>query len=183
MNLLYLFFKYSEKIVDQLRRIYWSAILGYLGRKSIIKKDLKIRYNTKMVFIGKRCKIYDKCFMGVGANAKIEIGDDCILSMGVNINCSEGHLLIGNGVGIGAYSQIYTYSHYPAHNKTLLEAYKIADVTIEDDVLLMAGVIILPGVTIGKGAIVAAGAVVTKDVEPYTIVGGVPAKKIKMREK
>lgn len=38
--------------------------------------------------------------------------------------------------------------------------------------------IILPGVTIGKGAVIAAGAVVTKDVEPYTIVGGVPARKI-----
>lgn len=43
--------------------------------------------------------------------------------------------------------------------------------------------VILPGVSIGEGAIVASGAVVTKDVEPYTIVGGIPAKKIGMRER
>ena len=48
--------------------------------------------------------------------------------------------------------------------------------------MIGAGVTILPGVTIGKGAIVGAGAVVNKDVEPYVIVGGVPAKFIKKRE-
>ena len=52
---------------------------------------------------------------------------------------------------------------------------------IEDDVWISSGAIILPGVRIGKGAIIAAGAVVTKDVEEYSVVAGVPAKKIKMR--
>jgi len=54
-------------------------------------------------------------------------------------------------------------------------------VVIEDDVWIAARSIILPGVTIGKGAVIAAGAVVTKDVPPYTVVGGVPARKIKLR--
>lgn len=54
-------------------------------------------------------------------------------------------------------------------------------VIIEDEVWLGANSIILSGVTIGKGAIVAAGSVVTKDVPPYTIVGGNPAKFIKNR--
>ena len=52
-------------------------------------------------------------------------------------------------------------------------------VTIEDDVLIGANAVVLEGVRVGKGAIVAAGAVVTKDVEPYTVVAGTPARKIK----
>lgn len=58
-----------------------------------------------------------------------------------------------------------------------------ADVIIEDDVWVGCNVTILKGVTIGRGGIVAAGAVVTKSVPPYTIVGGVPAKKIGNRFK
>ena len=54
-------------------------------------------------------------------------------------------------------------------------------VEIGNDVWIGANVILLPGVKIGDGAILAAGAVVTKDVEPYAIVGGVPAKLIKYR--
>lgn len=54
-------------------------------------------------------------------------------------------------------------------------------VTIGNDVWIGANVILLPGVTIGDGAVIAAGAVVTKDVEPYAVVGGVPARLIKYR--
>ena len=50
---------------------------------------------------------------------------------------------------------------------------------VEDDVLIGANVVVLEGVTVGKGSVVAAGAVVTKDVPPYSVVAGVPARVIK----
>jgi acetyltransferase-like isoleucine patch superfamily enzyme len=56
---------------------------------------------------------------------------------------------------------------------------KAEPVTIEDDAWLGTGSIILPGVTVGRGAVVAAGAVVTRDVAPYTIVAGTPAKAVR----
>ncbi len=56
-----------------------------------------------------------------------------------------------------------------------------AVVTVGNDVWIGHGAIVLPGVTVGDGAVIAAGAVVSKDVAPYTIVGGVPAKTIRLR--
>lgn len=65
--------------------------------------------------------------------------------------------------------------------KTLNKYENIPKVIIEDDVWIGCNAVIKQGVHIGKGAVIAAGAVVVKDVSPYTIVGGVPAKVIKQR--
>jgi maltose O-acetyltransferase len=55
-------------------------------------------------------------------------------------------------------------------------------ITIEKDVWIGAQAVILPGVTVGEGAVVGAGAVVTKDVPPFAIIGGAPARIIRMRD-
>lgn len=60
---------------------------------------------------------------------------------------------------------------------------KGASVHIGDDVFIFSNALVMPGVTIGEGAIVLAGSVVTKDVEPWSIVGGNPAKKIRERNR
>lgn len=85
---------------------------------------------------------------------------------------------------LGGEHSINTISTYPFKVKLFgekREAGSKGDIVIKDDVWLCEGAIISSGVTIGQGAIVAAGAVVTKDVEPYSIVGGNPAKIIKYR--
>jgi acetyltransferase-like isoleucine patch superfamily enzyme len=62
------------------------------------------------------------------------------------------------------------------------QGYTNAPIVIEDDVWVGFQAVILPGVTIGHGSIVGAGAVVTKDVEPYTVVVGIPARPLKRRD-
>jgi maltose O-acetyltransferase len=87
-------------------------------------------------------------------------------------------LTIGNNVSIAGEVRIYTMEH------DIDDPYftEIGEpVIIDDYVVIGTRVTILPGVHVGEGAVIASGAVVTKDVEPYTVVGGVPAKVIKER--
>lgn len=104
---------------------------------------------------------------------------------------NEG-LIIGNYVSIandvkfilGGNHRYDVFSTYPFKVKLGLEkieAYSNGRIKINDDVWIGMNSIIMSGVTIGKGAIIAAGSVVTKDVEPYAIVGGNPCKLIKYR--
>lgn len=100
-------------------------------------------------------------------------------------------LYIGNYVCIGAESIILMggnnthrsdwFSNYPFAEK-IVESYQPkGDTIIEDAVWIGMRAIIMPGVTIGEGAVIAANSVVAKDVEPYAIVGGNPAKMIRKR--
>ena len=85
---------------------------------------------------------------------------------------------------LGGEHQIKSISTYPFKVMCFGEAREAGskgDIVVKDDVWIGTNAIICSGVTIGQGAIVAAGAVVTKDVEPYAIVGGNPAKFIKWR--
>ena len=108
----------------------------------------------------------------------IVIGDDSILGEGIVLD-GRAQLTIGNHVDIASGVMIYNSEHdteneyFQAENKPVI---------IEDYVFIGPRAIILPGIKIGKGAIVAAGAVVTKEVAPYAIVGGVPAKIIGERK-
>jgi maltose O-acetyltransferase len=116
----------------------------------------------------------------IGAASRIEIGKGCFINSEVRFECApEVTIKIGARVQVGSRCSFETMNH----SVVLLEKNKRggfpASIVIEDDVWLAARVTILPGVTIGKGSVVAAGAVVTKDVPPFTLVGGVPAKKIK----
>lgn len=96
---------------------------------------------------------------------------------------SAGSIRVGCNVGIGPGVKIITSYHQMSDkNKAILHQDLIyLPVTIEDDADIGVGAIILPGVTIGKGSQVGAGAVVTANVEAYSVVAGVPARRIRFR--
>lgn len=105
------------------------------------------------------------------ADTKLIIGNYCSISPGVRFLLGGEH-------------PINSISTYPFKVKCFehkWEAYSKGDITVGDDVWIGTNAIICSGINIGQGAIIAAGAVVTKDVEPYAIVGGNPARVIKYR--
>jgi maltose O-acetyltransferase len=87
----------------------------------------------------------------------------------------RGGLSIGAGVNISSYSLLVTGTHDPYARDF---GGRLAPIAIGDYVWLATRVTVLPGCSVGTGAVVAAGAVVTGDVAPYTIVGGIPAKRL-----
>lgn len=108
----------------------------------------------------------------------IKIGEDSIVGEGAVLD-GRDKLIIGDHVDIASEVMIYNSEH---DVKSPDFRAKSAPVEISDYVFIGPRAIILPGIRIGKGAVVGAGAVVTKDVESFTIVGGVPAQKIGERK-
>lgn len=119
-------------------------------------------------------KGYYKNQMVIGAGTWI--GQQCFFH-------SAGGITIGRNVGIGPGVKIITSAHdLSDREKPILHSpIEFAPVAIEDGADIGVGAILLPGVCVGRGAQVAAGAVVTADVAPYAIVGGVPARLLRMR--
>jgi acetyltransferase-like isoleucine patch superfamily enzyme len=112
-------------------------------------------YAPERIVVGERCTIGDSCFLD--GRSGLELGDN---------------------VNIGSHVSIYTRQH-DVDSPDFAEVG--APVTIGRHAWVASHAIVLPGVSIGEGAVVAAGAVVTKDVEPFLMVGGNPARPIRER--
>lgn len=141
---------------------------------------LRISTLRNFVQIGKGCLVEPYVNFGKGKN--IQIGNMCQINERVYIQSGK----IGNYVLIAPNTSILGMFHNYASVDIPMALQGITreiPPVIEDDVWIGRNVVIMPGVFIGKGSIIGANAVVTKDVEPYSIVGGVPAKLIRKREK
>lgn len=156
---------------DQLWAAVWKRCMRHCGKDVYLRpmsSDIKGLYN-------------------------LSVGDGTSIPKGSTIYCTDAPCTIGKKVLFGPRPIIITGDH-----RIDLVGKYIADVTvedkfvdgenpfdqpvvIEDDVWCGANVTILKGVTIGRGSVVAAGAVVTKSFPPYSIIGGVPAKLLRMR--
>lgn len=140
-----------------LRLLYYRAVMHYnIGNGAVIFMDCTFDCTTNF-----------------------SVGRNTVVNAGCRIDNKAG-IAIGENVSISQQVMILAADHdmdspdFAGRNRP---------VVIEDYVWIGTRAMIMPGVTIGKGAVVAAGAVVTKNVEPYTVVAGVPAKFIKNRSK
>ena len=124
-----------------------------------------------------RVFLYKSCGYKIGKHTYIAEG----LTIAEKLE-DNGNLIIGDRVAIGPNVILLTSSD--PNNSRIRPFVKVqrGRIEIDDDAWLGAGSIIMPDIMIGRGAIVGAGSVVTKNVDPYNIVAGVPAKTIKKVE-
>jgi len=139
--------------------------------------NIKIGSNS---FYGINCKIY------ASSQSKVKIGSNITFNSNVMINArGKGFIYVGDDVLIGPNVVIRSNNHSFENITTPIIDQDMTEgsIIIKSNVWVGSNCVILPNCEIGEGAIVAAGAVVTSNVEPYTIVGGVPAKLISKRKR
>ena len=171
----------ESKLVWLLTQIYWfffsvnhfaAALTGYIPIHTIRLLLYKFLFGVDVPLDS---IIYRRCRYNTPAG--VHIGHHSIIATDAYFDGRKG-LFIGNNVNIAAEVRIFTLEHDITSPNF---GAKGGAVHIDDWVYIGPRVTILQSVRIGTGAVVAAGAVVTKDVEPWTMVGGVPAKFIKER--
>ena len=163
------------KVYERINTFFWKRNLGKSGSGVLIQKGVVIRYPENIeiangVSIGRDCTLsseISKSNLIIGLET--HINKDCVIDF-------TGSILIGNNVTISEGVIIESHDHGYNPRSVPIGISKV----IENNVWVGMKAIILPQVnSIGEGAIIAAGTVVTKNVAPYTIVGGNPAKLIK----
>ncbi len=147
----------------------------------------KLYYKIRYFFVkrilktcGKDVIVKNGCYFGDGS--RLSVGDRSQLGQNARLNGSitiGKDVLMGQDVVIMATSHAYDRIDIPMNQQG---EKKEKPIIIGDDVWIGTRVIIMPGVKIGSHSIIAAGSVVTKSCEPYSIIGGVPAKLIKVRK-
>jgi acetyltransferase-like isoleucine patch superfamily enzyme len=156
-----------------------------LGNGSYIDQGVYLHACPRGISIGRNSLVMHGSILHVYnfrdlPHAGIWVGDDSLIGE-LNVIRGQGGVRIGNRVYTSPMVQLVAVNHrFDDVSRPFVDQGITAQgITIEDDVWIGSGAVVTDGVTIGKGAVVAAGAVVTRDVPPYTVVGGVPARVLR----
>lgn len=192
-----------------LRQRFWPRLFGSCGAGVVFGTGIVLRHPHR-IHLGDRVVVSENCILDARfdrTDRALVVGDDVILSNGVVVSCKGARVEIGARSGFGPYSCILAADggdvvvgddcavgprvtlvgggHYH-HGRTDLPIWRQGIrpgdcLTLEGDIWVGAGATLLGGTRIGRGSIAAAGAAVARDVEPFTITGGVPARPIRRR--
>ncbi len=164
-------FSYGTGEVDRSR-------LARIG-DGVVIEDGALIFDPESVSIGSNVYIGHYAVLRGYKGSRLVIGDDTYIGQMTYINAAGG-VTIGSCVGIGPCVKIMSSRHSEEGRDVpvLLCDLEFAEVVVEDGCDIGIGAIVLPGRRLGKGCIIGAGAVVTRDVEPYSIAAGIPARKI-----
>ena len=195
----------TKAIGSKLRTFFYRSIFAGLGKNVYLQDSVEF-INTNCIEIGNGVQILrganinaighpqNKIIMGDGVqiqhgvdvralnNTRIIIEEDTFIGPYVCI-AGPGNIRIGKGCLIAAHSGLFANNHKFTDPTQYIAKQGITrkGIVIEDDCWLGHNVTVTDGVTIGKGSVIGAGSVVTKDIPPYSIAVGTPAKVIKSR--
>lgn len=184
-----------------LRRMAYRRLFGAFGKKSVVFEGVVFRC-PRRIFIGDHSVIDHGVYFDVkSGKASVHLGERCQITHGVGFETGyRGSIRLGDGVYVGPYSTLNGQGGLKIGKNCLIggHCYLVAGnhvfsnpeipiqqqgfiskgIVLEEDVWLGGGVTVLDGVRIGKGSVVSAGAVVRRSVAPYSIMAGVPARRV-----
>ena len=187
----------AKRILCLARGVSASGINAYIAPRAIVKRGRKIALGDNVV-------VERGVMLWVDAERSyITVGDDSYLSSHSILNTFDGWITLGSNCTVNSYAILYGHGGLQIGNDVRIapqvmimpmnhifadpsvsvrkQGIEAQGIVIEDDVWLGAGAVVLDGVTIGKGSIIGAGAVVSKNIPPYSVAVGVPAKVKKKR--
>ena len=173
----------------KLRYLFWKNLIslsgGKIGKKVKIYEGVRIVCNHHgAINIGNNVRILRNATISTSESGKISIGNNTHIGESTIIH-SDQEITIKDNVIIGPQNIIVDFDHiYQSIDIPIAkQGHNAKRILIEDDVWVSSHCSIIKGIMIGKGSIIGAGSVVNKDISPYSVACGVPAKVIKKREK
>jgi len=172
--------------------LYWSGAPASAREAQLVRhRELAERADVRL---GEDCylsplasieprvfRLGDKSYVAAHAyiTGTISAGDNCTFNV---LSVVRGTVSMGDGVRIGAHTSILGFNHSIAPDLPVFQQpLSATGITIGDDVWIGSNAVVLDGVSIGEHSVVGAGAVVTKDVAPWSVVAGNPARRIRDR--
>lgn len=179
----------GSRIFSSAARIFWirlhgKSLLSEIGPGTNVFGRVRFGSANGNIFVGRRCLLGHDIFLSASEGARIKIGDDSSLNSGCHVVAIKG-ISIGDGCRIGEYCSIRDQNHAFESDETPIfeQGFISSPINIGSDVWIGRGSFIGKGVTLGDGCIVGANSVVLNSFAAGSIIGGIPAKLIRMREK
>ncbi len=166
----------------KLRYFAYKPLFKSVKGKFVIYEGVTI-LGFENIELGNNVRFSKNSYIFANDNGYLKIGDNSSVSPNSQIGASHGKIIIGNNCLIASFCVLRASNHnFDKTDIPILEqGHKYGEIILEDDVWIASNSVVTANTRIGKSSIVGAGSVVTKDVEPFSIVGGVPAKLIRKR--
>jgi len=189
-----------------LRKIFFPGLLGACGRGVVFGRHVTLRHAHK-IKIGNNCIIDDYCVLDAkgDGNQGILIGDNVVLARNTVVSCKGGDITIGDNSNISLNCMIHSETKVEIGKNNLYAAYcyiigggkhsfdrtdvpiiqqesMSEGVIMEDNIWLGAAVKVLDGARVGHDAVIGTGSVVNKDIPPFSVAVGLPARVVRQRD-